>query len=990
MKLFIIFTAVMFCSLFALGQGEKYTTDEGRTGEVRVSVWALFEYNSGGSDEGEYPDGAISLLRCYPHDATDEEIEADFFAFIAQLYPDGIGPPLRGPYITRSFSSINSSIEIERLYFTNLGDLPNNIRARPWISNWSPNGGWSGRWYSEANLQSLVIGRNTRSLELFAPSIGCPRESVVVHLHSLPLPDTIHALAKSCGYLDSITIPFTAPLENNDVISRVYIPKEEVGDIIDLDFDMGASEIRGSDVNHNRTLPLQISGGKFFENRNYKVQIRWTSAHMGNNPSIEEITLNIQHALPLSVRATDTIHPTCPGDSNGSITVSFSGGRPFGEPLIANAEKGYDIVVKKGDSIIQNISHRVFTPWQVSTEYFYTIPNLLAGIYTIIVMDRDSATDTITVELRDPVIPMDSIFVDYLPLIHFPDGTQNVAPGRLVVKPSSSTRSYSWNDGQSSPSNTELFPTTAGRYILRVTYNSGLCHRYDTVYIGIGTLDIPQVQVERQPFCQTSPTGILHATQPQKDTLENSFFSWHKDGDLLDRGDTLYGILPGDYTLCINYRGVKSCASITSLSALDNITLQEDSIVHLLCYGIATGRIALIVEGGTGYYIWNDIEFSSNTKEWTDLLAGEHTITIKDQADPVNCMSEITITLTQPDRITIRDSIEHIDCFGDLTGKVFFTVSGGTGSYTWASGHSGNLTPTSDSTFIFTGLPEDSHVFTIIDGECSKDISVDVIFLSSPYLAIHDLVHHTILCVGQYHRPNPSPDTLRYVWTSISEPGLVFHERTPRLYSGIYMVRAFDEFNCFAADTITIIAAPDTVVAEFWLNSDVFINEITTIVHVSYPVPDSALWVVPDNVEILSYSFEFIELIFHEQGVHAIGLIAYKGACIDYTETKILVNSERQGELLPTSPALFDYAFVSPNPSTDYFELRLRTRRNATLLIQLFPANTIHQPVRTIRRNASAYRTLTETVSVQNLPAGTYILTIQSDTDRKVIRIVVI
>jgi len=114
------------------------------------------------------------------------------------------------------------------------------------------------------------------------------------------------------------------------------------------------------------------------------------------------------------------------------------------------------------------------------------------------------------------------------------------------------------------------------------------------------------------------------------------------------------------------------------------------------------------------------------------------------------------------------------------------------------------------------------------------------------------------------------------------------------------------------------------------------------------------------------------------------GLIVCKGAHIDDAEPQI----EKQGILLQDSPTLFDYAFVSPNPSRGYFELRFRTKRDADLLIQLFRANIAQQPVRTFRKNARAYQT--ETISVENLPSGTYILTIQDNTERQTIKIIVI
>jgi len=1022
MKRLIIFTTMVFFSLSAMGQIFPNIAQGTGWGDVRVCVsegsprvmiWGTlgefvrYQYEDGQGDQLQYqtPNECGTLYTyyfCPPfaprtvsvaiacHHDIWEDCDPPFASFSIPFYSDrAMFPGNRAQFYRNEFT--DSLRTISRWNARLWGQVWDKWTGS-WVGDWQPIAEWRNGQItiiSEIWLQNnvgafrhFIENTDLNNHILVGNTCGHRDLSAIVHLHSLPLPHIIDVEAKPCGTIvDTLIIPFFAPLASGDRITRLEFV---VDDHRDLELEPIASPI--TNLGPNNTIQIAFMPGQEMTTSNpveyHPLQITWSTPRMNNVPNFDTVLVRITRAPQLRATAIGT-SAHCPGGT-GSIEIRPTGGRPFPGNLY-----GVTVIGNNGVS-------RTLDP-QASP---ITILGLSAGTYSITVFDRDSTvytTESITLFSPLPA-PVYNISVDSLPLWYYPEvgAVGRLAQGRLSVTPTNNNHSFSWSGEGVSAAGAVFFPPRGGVYTLTVGFtgnNGRTCTtQFTTDRIGVDTLHRPQTYVVRQPFCETSPTGILHAAQSQKDTLENSFFSWYENGIVFvdSTGDSLRGMLPGDYTLCINYRGAKSCTVIT-LSALDHITIQKDSIFHLLCHGASTGRVVLAVDGGTGNYIWDDIEFSSNTKEFTGLLAGTHTLTIKDQADPTNCMSEVIITLTQPDRITIRDSIEHIDCMGDSTGIVFFTVSGGTGGYTWVPGYTGNLTATSDSTFTFADIPEGSYTFTITDeNKCSADIFVDVRVLSSPYLAIHNLVHHTILCVGQYHRPNPSPDTLRYVWTSISEPGLFFHERTPRLYSGIYVVRAFDEFNCFATDTITVISAPDTVVAQFWLNSDVFINEITTIVHVSYPVPDSALWVVPDNVEIISYRFEFIELIFHEQGEHTIGLIAYKGACIDYTETKVFVNGERQEEFLQDSPTLFDYAFVSPNPSRDYFELRFRTRRDADLLIQLFRANTAQQPVRTLRRNVRAYQTETETFSVQNLPPGTYILNLQTDTDRKIIKIIIL
>jgi len=386
------------------------------------------------------------------------------------------------------------------------------------------------------------------------------------------------------------------------------------------------------------------------------------------------------------------------------------------------------------------------------------------------------------------------------------------------------------------------------------------------------------------------------------------------------------------------------------------------------------------VGGSLPYLFSNDEQqIPRNTFTTTNLHAGVYQVSVVDR---MGCTQDITIEITQPERLSVIAEIKHPICYGYADGAIALKPIGGVEphDFLWLNHHQQNLT--------ITDLRAGVFYLRLHDGNnCRKD--TNFVLIDPPKLVIQSLAQSVVLCAGQHHQPVPQPDTLNFQWWSL-ELRFTSNEQSPKLHEGIYFVRAINQHLCYAKDSILITQAPDTVEAQFWLNSDVFINEVTTIVHVSYPVPDSALWVIPDNVEIVSYSFEYVQLVFHEQGEHVVGLIAYKGACVDYAETQVFANGERKEELLQNSPTLFDYAFVSPNPSRDYFELRFRTRRDADLLIQLFRANTAQQPVRTFRRNARANQTETETVPVQNLPPGTYVLTIQHNTDRQVLKLIIL
>ncbi|MBE0640399.1 MAG: SprB repeat-containing protein, partial [Bacteroidales bacterium] len=134
---------------------------------------------------------------------------------------------------------------------------------------------------------------------------------------------------------------------------------------------------------------------------------------------------------PAMVINATPVEPTCPGGSNGSINVTVSGGTP-----------GYSYAWSDGPTTLNR-------------------SGLSSASYTLTVTDSKGCTQTETVVLDDP----DAIVIN--PSITDVDCYgDNTGAISLSVNGGTSPYTYLWNDGNSSPSRTDL---VSGIYSVTVT-----------------------------------------------------------------------------------------------------------------------------------------------------------------------------------------------------------------------------------------------------------------------------------------------------------------------------------------------------------------------------------------------------------------------------------------------------------------------------------------------------------------------------------------
>jgi gliding motility-associated-like protein len=139
------------------------------------------------------------------------------------------------------------------------------------------------------------------------------------------------------------------------------------------------------------------------------------------------------------------------------------------------------------------------------------------------------------------------------------------------------------------------------------------------------------------------------------------------------------------------------------------------------CNGFCNGALSALVAGGTpGYTLSWSNGFTGNPN--VNLCAGNYTLTVTDSK---GCTTPITTTLSAPPATTISVVTASPNCSGQANGSATATASGGTPPYTYQF----NTTPfpTTNTTGIATGLSAGAYIVNVTDGNgCPQSLNFNI------------------------------------------------------------------------------------------------------------------------------------------------------------------------------------------------------------------------------------------------------------------------
>jgi hypothetical protein len=376
-----------------------------------------------------------------------------------------------------------------------------------------------------------------------------------------------------------------------------------------------------------------------------------------------QITRNFTITEPAILSATTSqINVSCNGGTNGSATVTVTGGTG-----------AYSYA------------------WAPSGGTAATASGLAAGTYTVTAIDANTCQITTTVTITEPAV------------LSATTAQTNVlcnggATGSATVTIAGGTGPYTYSWAPSGGTAATASGLATGIYTVTVTdaNNCQLTRTFTITEPAVLSATTSQTNLS----CNGATNGIAGVTVTGGTAPYT--YSWAPSGGT---GATATGLAAGTYTVTItdaNACQITRSFTITEPTALSATT----SSTNVSCNGGSNGSATVTVTGGTGAYTYLWAPSGGTAATASGLAAGNYTVTI---TDANMCQITRTVSVTQPSPIVIVPSQSNVSCTGGSNGSATVGVSGGTGNYTFSWAPSGGTGATA------TGLAAGTYTVTVTD-----------------------------------------------------------------------------------------------------------------------------------------------------------------------------------------------------------------------------------------------------------------------------------
>ena len=311
-----------------------------------------------------------------------------------------------------------------------------------------------------------------------------------------------------------------------------------------------------------------------------------------------------------------------------------------------------------------------------------TISGLAAATYYVTVTDVNGCMKSDSVEVTSPfgLAASTSIFQN-VSCNGGSDGAVN-----LTVTGGTMPFSFAWDNGATTE---DLFNVAAGTYNVTVTDANG-CSLTASATVTEPNALTASTSVTNV-LCNGNTDGTVDLTVA--DGTAPYSYNWDNGAS----GQDLTGVGIGTYNVTVT--DANGCTTTATATVTEPAVLAASaSATDASCNGFSDGTATVTASGGTtGYmYAWDDAG-NQTTATATGLAAGTYNVVI---TDANGCTTTATATVNEPTAITITGTASDASCNGTMTGGVDITVTGGSGTYTYAWD---NMATTEDLTNVAAG-----------------------------------------------------------------------------------------------------------------------------------------------------------------------------------------------------------------------------------------------------------------------------------------------
>lgn len=724
------------------------------------------------------------------------------------------------------------------------------------------------------------------------------------------------------------------------------------------------------------------------------------------NGCIASRTFEVKEPGALTLNITITAAILCHGQSTGAVSAGVSGGTP---PYIYNWSNG---------STTANIS------------------GLAAGTYTLEVTDANGIKASGQYELKQPA----ALNVTAAATDVSCSGNTNGSINTSVIG-GTAPYTYRWNTGAVTPNISQV---AAGNYTVSVTDARGCVASAastitsPTPLVIDGTIDRPGQNGNTSGAIVTTISG---GTPPYS-------FSWNTGATTKD----VSGLAIGNYTLTVTDRNGCTAARTFQLALVDPLTLSITMKSGVLCNGLSTGVLTANASGGLSPYSyqWSN---GSTTAEITGLPAGTYQVRVTDNSgailtasytitepqalqlsltasevgcngekngsvhaavsggvlpysyrwntgattpdltgvnggmytlhvtDANGCILSGSATVMAPNALYLSAVVLPPNCKGYADGAIDINVSGGKAPYhfEWNTG-----AVTED----LASLPAGDYTLRMTDDAgCIVSQSYT---LSDPAALQISLGADRTLCAGQSVSVDAGiPGGVLYSWSA--DNGFTANTATVALSeAGDYTVVVADSKGCQATDDITITTDTEGIGADFLMSTQGYTGESIIAVNISQPAPEQVQWTLPSAAKIVSQSDNLVEMTFDQPGHYEVTMTTSRGSCqAAAVRDVMIVDGVQLPDVNTQHNSLFKEIVLRPNPNNGQFYLDITAAEDITVNYRFLD----------IQRNRIVYEQkgqLTKDImtsqlfNIPGLPAGIYVLMVESAKEKKALKVMIL
>ncbi len=381
-----------------------------------------------------------------------------------------------------------------------------------------------------------------------------------------------------------------------------------------------------------------------------------------NNCTVEQTHSILEPAAPLSSLVQTQQDVSCFSGSDGSVTVSVTGGT-----------SPYSYAWNNGNTT-QNIG------------------GLSASTYNVIITDSNGCTTSQPVYISEPA-PLSPAITDLQNVLCFSEATGSIS---LSVNGGTSPYSYSWSNGDTINSVSGLL---SGTYSVTITDANGCV---DTVIASVtqpaGALSAGAVSQNIDCFGNNNGSidlTVSMGTPPYSFKWSNSVIT-----------EDLSGLPPGTYLVTVT--DANGCKANTTGSVTQPLELSTSIVIDpgLSCFGDSTATINLTAAGGTPpySYMWST---GATTQNLSNIPAEGYTVTVTDGNGCTK--SFIASVLQPPPAIVITGTIANANCLDNISGSVNVSITTGIGPFLfqWSNGA---------TTQNLSNIPHGSYTVIVTEG----------------------------------------------------------------------------------------------------------------------------------------------------------------------------------------------------------------------------------------------------------------------------------